>query len=48
MNGQQMLKRDFVGDLAPREGKTRRATALAATTTRSAGLADVSKLTDWR
>ena len=30
MNGQQMLKRDFVGDLAPREGKTRRATALAA------------------
>jgi hypothetical protein len=30
MNGQQMLKRDFVGDLTPREGKTRRATALAA------------------
>jgi hypothetical protein len=30
MNGQQMLKRDFVGDLTPREGRTRRATALAA------------------
>jgi len=30
MNGQQMLKRDFVGDLTPREGKTRRATTLAA------------------
>ena len=30
MNGQQMLKRDFVGDLTPREGKTRRATSLAA------------------
>jgi len=30
MNGQQMLKRDFVGDLTPREGRTRRATAIAA------------------
>src|SRR4029078_13493669 len=30
MNGQLMLKRDFVGDLTPREGRTRRATALAA------------------
>jgi hypothetical protein len=30
MNGQQMLKRDFVGDLTPREGRTRRATGLAA------------------
>jgi hypothetical protein len=30
MNGQQMLKRDFVGDLTPREGRTRKATALAA------------------
>lgn len=30
MNGQQMLKRDFVGDLTPREGRSRRATALAA------------------
>jgi len=30
MNGQQMLKRDFVGDLTPREGRNRRATALAA------------------
>jgi hypothetical protein len=30
MNGQQMLKRDFVGDLTPREGRTRRATTLAA------------------
>jgi len=30
MNGQQMLKRDFVGDLTPREGRTRRASALAA------------------
>ena len=30
MNGQQMLKRDFVGDLTPREGRTRRATSLAA------------------
>src|SRR5262245_29548245 len=30
MNGQQMLKRDFVGDLTPREGQTGRATALAA------------------
>ncbi|HEY7375117.1 MAG TPA: hypothetical protein VIF57_23345 [Polyangia bacterium] len=31
MNGQQMLKRDFVGDLTPREGRGRRASALAAT-----------------
>jgi hypothetical protein len=30
MNGQQMLKRDFVGDLTPREGRTRKASALAA------------------
>ena len=30
MNGQQMLKRDFVGDLTPREGRTRRATSIAA------------------
>jgi hypothetical protein len=30
MNGQQMLKRDFVGDLTPREGRTRRAAAMAA------------------
>ena len=30
MNGQQMLKRDFVGDLTPREGRTKKATALAA------------------
>jgi len=30
MNGQQMLKRDFVGDLTPREGRARRATTLAA------------------
>jgi len=30
MNGQQMLKRDFVGDLTPREGRGRRAAALAA------------------
>jgi hypothetical protein len=30
MNGQQMLKRDFVGDLTPREGRTRKATAMAA------------------
>jgi len=30
MNGQAMLKRDFVGDLTPREGRTRRATTLAA------------------
>jgi hypothetical protein len=30
VNGQQMLKRDFVGDLTPREGRTRRATSLAA------------------
>ena len=30
MNGQQMLKRDFVGDLTPREARTRRATSLAA------------------
>ena len=30
MNGQQMLKRDFVGDLTPREGKARRATTMAA------------------
>src|SRR6185436_7815733 len=30
MNGQQMLKRDFVGDLTPREGRLRRATTLAA------------------
>jgi hypothetical protein len=30
MNGQQMLKRDFVGDLTPREGRNRRATSLAA------------------
>ena len=30
MNGQQMLKRDFVGDLTPREGRIRRASALAA------------------
>jgi hypothetical protein len=30
MNGQQMLKQDFVGDLTPREGRTRRAAALAA------------------
>jgi hypothetical protein len=30
MNGQQMLKRDFVGDLTPREGRARKATALAA------------------
>ena len=30
MNGQQMLKRDFVGDLTPREGRTRKAAALAA------------------
>ena len=30
MNGQLMLKRDFVGDLTPREGRTRRATTMAA------------------
>jgi hypothetical protein len=30
MNGQQMLKRDFVGDLTPREGRGRRATTIAA------------------
>ena len=30
MNGQQMLKRDFVGDLTPREGRTRKASSLAA------------------
>jgi len=30
MNGQQMLKRDFVGDLTPREGRTQKAAALAA------------------
>src|SRR5262245_33622251 len=30
MNGQQMLKRDFVGDLTPREGRTRKAATLAA------------------
>jgi hypothetical protein len=30
MNGQQMLKRDFVGDLTPREGRTRKAASLAA------------------
>jgi hypothetical protein len=30
MNGQQMLKRDFVGDLTPREGRTGRATTIAA------------------
>ena len=30
MNGQQMLKRDFVGDLTPREGRPRRAAAMAA------------------
>src|SRR5262245_4219538 len=30
MNGQQMLKRDFVGDLTPREGRGRRASAIAA------------------
>lgn len=30
MNGQQMLKRDFVGDLTPREGRTRKASVLAA------------------
>jgi hypothetical protein len=30
MNGQQMLKRDFVGDLTPREGRVRRAATMAA------------------